>query len=121
MNDFITTAQARVDADVLEGLRAWSALEGITGRIDRACHALRSLADQLDAANAAVANIRASLTDGSTALEQENARLLKERDAARKIICDTAAIIDPECPDTEAYADGHCSLADATKRALGNT
>ncbi len=39
-----------------------------------------------------------------------------ERDAARKIIRDAASKIDPECPDLDAYVDGHCDLEDAVDR-----
>ena len=53
---------------------------------------------------------------------EENTRLIAERDALkaeskrlREIIELTARVLDPECPDIEAYPDGHCSLVTVAK------
>lgn len=37
-------------------------------------------------------------------------------DAMADIIRRTALIIDPECPDIDAYVDGHCGLPEAVER-----
>lgn len=45
-------------------------------------------------------------------LQMEQISLLRE------IILRTANIVDPDCPDADAYLDGHCSLSEAVESAL---
>lgn len=42
-------------------------------------------------------------------------RLRAKLAVARQVIEMTAQLVDPECPDVGAYADGHCSLPDAVR------
>lgn len=41
-------------------------------------------------------------------------------DGMMDIIRRTAAIVDPDCPDIDAYVDGHCGLPEAVERMKAN-
>lgn len=51
-------------------------------------------------------------------MERQRNEAREKLAVCRKIIRDTAIIVDPECPDAGAYEDGHCGLAEVTKRKL---
>jgi len=44
--------------------------------------------------------------------------LITEIFRLKNIIYDVVHIVDPTCPDSEAYIDGHCSLSEIVKRKI---
>jgi len=57
-------------------------------------------------------------------LREEVARLKEDCDSEnlrlRGIICDLAAELSPDCPDIEAFADGHCDALPLLKQLIAN-
>jgi hypothetical protein len=83
---------------------------------------VEDLADALGMINATLVNLesrpalKGALSDDELGnLRNASAFLAEHVPRLCEIIRKTAAEVDPECPDVDAYVDGHCSLEESTK------
>lgn len=67
-----------------------------------------------EAAGIALEDAAAALKEGNVELEKATKLITRLKD----MIVDTVQWLDPECPDSGAYVDGHCSLEQCAKRIV---